>query len=106
MRGISAATAVAAAAAIILASVVFAGPDPVGPAAAQAVPDSRAEINLSFAPVVKRAAPAVVNVYAQRTVRQRGFMPFGDDPLFRHFFGPNWPSERRAPACRTRSAPA
>jgi Do/DeqQ family serine protease len=59
----------------------------VGPAAAQDVPESRAEITLSFAPVVKRAAPAVVNVYAQRTVRQRGFMPFGDDPLFRHFFG-------------------
>jgi len=89
MRGFSAATAAAAAAALILASVVFAGPYPVGSAAAQAVPDSRAEINLSFAPVVKRAAPAVVNVYAQRTVRQRGFMPFGDDPLFRHFFGDN-----------------
>jgi Do/DeqQ family serine protease len=58
-----------------------------GPAAAQEVPESRAEISLSFAPVVKRAAPAVVNVYAQRTVRQRGFRPFGDDPLFRHFFG-------------------
>ena len=29
-------------------------------------PQSRAEVSLSFAPVVKRAAPAVVNVYASR----------------------------------------
>jgi Do/DeqQ family serine protease len=82
MRGIFAATAITTAAAIILAFPLLSGA-----AAAQAVPDSRAEITLSFAPVVKRAAPAVVNVYARRTVRQRGFLPFGDDPLFRHFFG-------------------
>jgi Do/DeqQ family serine protease len=82
MRGFFAETAVAAAAAIVLSLPLL-----LAPAAAQAVPESRAEINMSFAPVVKRAAPAVVNVYAQRTVRQRGFLPFGDDPLFRHFFG-------------------
>ena len=33
-------------------------------------PGSRAEITLSFAPVVKRAAPAVVNVYAQKQARR------------------------------------
>jgi Do/DeqQ family serine protease len=82
MREFFADSAVAAAAAIVVSLALL-----FGPAAAQEVPESRAEITLSFAPVVKRAAPAVVNVYAQRTVRQRGFMPFGDDPLFRHFFG-------------------
>ena len=71
------------AAAAVLGFLMVAG---VG-AAAQDAPESRAEISLSFAPIVKRAAPAVVNVYARRTVRQRGFLPFGDDPLFRHFFG-------------------
>lgn len=35
------------------------------------VPQSRAEIQLSFAPVVREAAPAVVNVYTTRLVRQR-----------------------------------
>lgn len=35
------------------------------------VPDSRAEIQLSFSPIVREAAPAVVNVYTSRTVRQR-----------------------------------
>jgi Do/DeqQ family serine protease len=41
---------------------------------------------LSFAPIVKRVAPAVVNVYASRTVRQR-VSPFFSDPFFRRFFG-------------------
>ena len=31
---------------------------------AKAVPLSKADVQLSFAPVVKRAAPSVVNVYA------------------------------------------
>jgi Do/DeqQ family serine protease len=58
------------------------------PAAAQQqprVPASRAEVQLSFAPVVKRVAAAVVNVHALRMVRQSN--PFLDDPFFRRFFG-------------------
>ncbi len=51
------------------------------------VPTSPAELRLSFSPVVKQAAPAVVNVFASRTVQQRGFSPFMDDPFFRRFFG-------------------
>ena len=43
-----------------------------GAAAAQtAVPQSREQITLSFAPVVKRTASAVVNVYTKTVVRQR-----------------------------------
>ena len=49
------------------------------------VPASAAELQLSFAPVVKRVAPAVVNVYAARVVENRN--PFMNDPLFRQFFG-------------------
>ena len=49
------------------------------------VPSSPAELQLSFAPVVKRAAPAVVNVYAARVVENRN--PFMNDPQFRQFFG-------------------
>jgi Do/DeqQ family serine protease len=50
------------------------------------VPESKAEVSLSFAPLVKRSAPAVVNVYAKTRVAQRepGFM---SDPFFRRFFG-------------------
>ena len=56
------------------------------PAVAQEarVPSSAGEIRLSFAPVVKRVAPSVVNVYA-RVVENR--VPMFDDPIFRRFFG-------------------
>ncbi len=61
------------------------------PAAAQApglrlTPADKPQIQLSFAPVVKRVTPAVVNVYASRTVRQAN-NPLFDDPIFRRFFG-------------------
>jgi Do/DeqQ family serine protease len=49
------------------------------------VPSSAGEIKLSFAPVVKRVTPAVVNVYAARIVQDR--VPLFDDPIFRRFFG-------------------
>ena len=52
----------------------------------RALPQSRAEIALSFAPVVRKAQPAVVNVYASRTER-RPVNPLFDDPVFRRFFG-------------------
>lgn len=48
------------------------------------VPTSQAEISLSFAPLVKEAAPAVVNIYARRIVQTRS--PFADDPFFNNFF--------------------
>jgi Do/DeqQ family serine protease len=38
----------------------------------------------SFAPVVQRVAPMVVNVYAAKVVANRN--PFADDPFFRRFF--------------------
>ena len=49
------------------------------------VPGSVAELTLSYAPVVQRVAPAVVNVYAAKVVENRN--PFFDDPFFRRFFG-------------------
>lgn len=64
------------------------------------VPESVAQMQLSFAPLVKDVAPAVVNVYASRKVIQRQrTSPFFDDPFFRRFFGqpngqPSQPQER------------
>jgi serine protease Do len=60
----------------------------------KAVPGSRQQVTLSFAPLVKRAAPAVVNIYAKRVVRTRVGSLF-DDPFFRRFFGGDFPFERR-----------
>ncbi len=55
------------------------------PAAAQPVPQTRAEISQSFAPVVRQTAPAVVNIYTKRVVRT--VSPLLNDPFFRRFFG-------------------
>ncbi len=49
------------------------------------VPSSAAELRLSYAPIVQRVQPAVVNVYAAKVVQNRN--PFLDDPIFRRFFG-------------------
>ncbi len=53
---------------------------------ARAVPDSQVQVQLSFAPIVRQAAPAVVNVYSRRVIAQRS--PFAGDPFFERFFGP------------------
>lgn len=71
--------------AVILSTLLMAGN--LGPATAEtAVPLSRTEIQLSFAPVVRKTAPAVVNVYATRRTAVPG-THFLDDPFFRRFFG-------------------
>ena len=58
-------------------------------------PPSREAAQYSFAPIVKKAAPAVVNVYVRARV-PTFVSPFADDPLFRRFFGERFgmPQER------------
>ncbi len=62
----------------------------LAPLSAQAqltrVPASDGEIKLTFAPVVKRTAPSVVNIYTRRVVQQRVPSLF-NDPFFRRFLG-------------------
>jgi len=59
-----------------------------GPARSETiVPGSQAQIQLSFAPVVRDVAPAVVNVYSKRVVQERPASPLFNDPFFRQFFG-------------------
>jgi Do/DeqQ family serine protease len=65
----------------------------------RAVPQSRAAINLSFAPIVKRVAPAVVNVYASR-VEQRRSDPLFDDFL-RQFLGGDGSDRPGGPAAQS-----
>lgn len=60
------------------------------------VPASAAEVKLSFAPIVKRVTPAVVNVYATREVEAQ-VSPLYGDPFFQRFFGqPMGRPEKRA----------
>ena len=59
---------------------------PASVALAQRAPENRDEIRLSFAPIVRRSAPAVVNVYATQ-MRRETQSPFAGDPFFERFFG-------------------
>lgn len=59
----------------------------VGSLSAQELPTSQAQIQLSFAPLVKKVSPAVVNIYTQ-TVNKNPVSPnpLFDDPFFKEFF--------------------
>ncbi|MDF2234360.1 trypsin-like peptidase domain-containing protein [Albimonas sp. CAU 1670] len=75
--------------ALALALVLAAPPGRAQTTGSEAkVPETTAEIQLSFAPVVKAAAPSVVNIYAKRVVERPGGLagPFAQDPFFRRFF--------------------
>lgn len=50
------------------------------------VPASQAEIALGFAPLVKQASPAVVNIYARIVTQTETRSPFMNDPFFEDFF--------------------
>jgi serine protease Do len=62
-----------------------------------------ARLGISFAPVVKKAAPSVVNIYSTTIVRERALVnPLLNDPFWRRFFGdqfefglPNQPQSHR-----------
>lgn len=64
-------------------------PELVPAAATREVPQSEAEIQLSFAPVVQEVAPAVVNVYASQLVQQRApfWFQFGNDTRVQQSLG-------------------
>ncbi|MGX1353077.1 Do/DeqQ family serine protease [Bradyrhizobium elkanii] len=68
-----------------LCTLAFLGNLSAAAAQDRRVPSSQAELQLSYAPIVQRVQPAVVNVYAAKTVQNRN--PFLDDPIFRRFFG-------------------
>jgi len=52
------------------------------------------KLGTSFAPVVKKAAPSVVNIYSTRTIREMPMRnPFRNNPMFRQFFGDQFPDD-------------
>ncbi|MEZ5955089.1 MAG: Do family serine endopeptidase [Hyphomonas sp.] len=55
---------------------------------AQRLPESQAEIDLTFAPLVRQASPAVVNVYSQKTVKT------GPSPMEMFLYGRAMPQSR------------
>jgi Do/DeqQ family serine protease len=71
--------------ALVLAFALVCAPS-FAETAPKVAPQSLSEVRLSFAPVVKKVRPAVVNVYASR-VETMPRNPLFDDPIFRQFFG-------------------
>lgn len=67
---------------------------PVAPQATQA------GIQTTFAPIVEKDLPAVVNISSSRVVRSSGgdMQPFMMDPFFRQFFGDNFGRQPQAPS--------
>lgn len=57
-------------------------------AAEREVPVSREQVTLSYAPLVRKVEPAVVNIYTSKRV-QVADSPFMNDPFFGGFFGRN-----------------
>ncbi len=51
------------------------------------MPLSKADVQLSFAPVVKRAAPSVVNVYASHVDKRSSARTSAMEEFMRRFFG-------------------
>ncbi len=87
LAGVLAAAGIAAYAAPALAQTAAPATRLAPPAKAMAVPPaSMGQVQLTFAPVVRRVAPAVVNVYA-RSVAQVQVNPLFNDPLFAQMFG-------------------
>ena len=70
---------------VFFAALIVAGLATANASAAQ-VPQSPAQVQLTFVPIVKRVAPAVVNVYA-RSVVETPMNPLFADPFFQRFFG-------------------
>jgi Do/DeqQ family serine protease len=70
-------------------ALAFSAPQAV--AQTRSIPTSHAEVQLSFAPLVKRVAPAVVNIFTRTIVQERRVSPLFNDPFFRQFFGDRLP---------------
>ena len=61
----------------------------------------------TFAPVVKRAMPAVVNISSSKVVKDQGEGGQGlfNDPFFRQFFGGRVPQQEQPRAQRAKARP-
>lgn len=76
------------------ATPLTASPPPAG--SGRTTPTSMGQLQVSFSEVVRKTAPAVVNIYTKKIVRRS---PMLDDPLFRRFYGvPD--DQARGPATR------
>src|SRR5438034_2902733 len=86
----------------VLAATVTGTQPAAGISAAQTA-ETKPALQTTFAPVVQKVMPSVVNIFSSRKIKadSRNLDPFLDDPLFRRFFGdqfggqPPIPKERQ-----------
>lgn len=68
------------------------------------IPQTREQVQLSYAPLVKRVAPAVVNIYTAKTVQARQTVPLFNDPFFQQFFGQDFGMQFDVPKKRVQNS--
>jgi S1-C subfamily serine protease len=73
---------------------------------AEVVPQSQQDMRFTFAPLVKKTSPAVVNIYTKVKVQQRVVSPFFNDPCSTSFSICPALAAACARELKTRSAPA
>jgi Do/DeqQ family serine protease len=64
------------------------------------VPQSRQQVQLSYAPLVKKVSAAVVNIYTTKITSSRRSLSLFNDPFFKRFFGENLDFGNQAPTKR------
>lgn len=73
---------------LLLVAALSGGGNVIAQEMERRVPASLLEVKLSYAPLVKKVSPAVVNIYTRKVVKSRQ-STFFDHPLFRDFFKDN-----------------
>lgn len=77
---------------LLLCALVLAFGNPAWAEVKRVAPTTAEQVQLSYAPVVKKAAPAVVNIYTKRRVQvQSPLALLYSDPAFRRFFSNRLP---------------
>lgn len=72
--------------------------------AATDIPSTKDQIRLSYAPLVKKTAPAVVNIYTKTVVQERARNPLFNDPFFQRFFGESFGLQMGQPKAKVQNS--
>lgn len=88
---------------LVFVSLIFATVVTQAQIPSKQVPESNVQIQLSFAPLVRKAAPGVVNIFTRKRIQARRRIALFDDPFFKRFFG-NQFSGRLNPRKRQQNA--
>ncbi len=80
---------------LLIGAIVFFVVTSVMAKETRVVPSNKHELQLSYSPLVKQAAPAVVNIFTRKTVVQKQRRSLFNDPFFEQFFGRSLPQKKK-----------